>query len=103
MAKAPYTPPPADQLAPFAEMLKVIGHAVRLRIVLLLTDAGDDGQTVSQICQSLELPQATASQHLILLKQTGVLSSTKTGTHIRYRVANKLSARIGELAEATSN
>ena len=80
----------AQQLERAAAMLKVLSHPKRLAIVDLLGKAnkGKDSQlSVTDIYQALELPQAIASQHLITLKDRGVLKSTKVGTKIYYALA----------------
>jgi DNA-binding transcriptional ArsR family regulator len=79
----------AQQLDRAAAMLKVLSHPKRLAIVDLLGKVkGKDQQlSVTDIYQALELPQAIASQHLITLKDRGVLKSTKVGTKIYYSLA----------------
>jgi DNA-binding transcriptional ArsR family regulator len=68
-----------------AAMLKVLAHPKRLAIVDLL--GKEDKMTVTEIYQYLDLPQAIASQHLITLKDKGVLSSFKVGTKIYYSLS----------------
>lgn len=79
----------AQQLDRAAAMLKVLSHPKRLAIVDLLGKAkGKEQQmSVTEIYQALDLPQAIASQHLITLKDRGVLKSTKIGTKIYYSLA----------------
>ncbi|GEO03346.1 MAG: hypothetical protein JWQ14_1668 [Adhaeribacter sp.] len=68
-----------------ASMLKVLAHPKRLAIVDLL--GKEEKMTVTEIYQYLDLPQAIASQHLITLKDKGVLSSFKVGTKIYYSLS----------------
>ena len=79
----------AQQLARAAAMLKVLSHPKRLAIVDLLGKMkGKEQQlSVTEIYQALDLPQAIASQHLITLKDRGVLKSNKVGTKIYYSLA----------------
>ena len=65
-----------------AAMLKVLAHPKRMAIVDLL--GREERLTVTEIYNQLEMPQAIASQHLITLKDRGVLSSKKEGTKIYY-------------------
>jgi ArsR family transcriptional regulator len=60
-----------------AEILKVLGHPVRLKIV-----AGLISQTcnVKKIWECLGLPQATVSQHLALLKNKGIIEGRREGS-----------------------
>ena len=70
-----------------AELLKVLGHPVRLKIVAGLLDKAEC--CVKDMWECLEMPQATVSQHLTLLKHKGVVESYREGTHVRYKVADK--------------
>ncbi len=67
-----------------ASYLKVLGHAKRLEIVCLLH--GHE-LTVNQIVQMTDLRQATVSQHLMLLKQSGLVSTSKIGKEMYYVLA----------------
>lgn len=70
----------AEKLEYVAGMLRVIAHPVRLNILDLLQLHGR--LTVQDIQERLGLEQAIASQHLILMKDKGVLRAEKQG---RYR------------------
>jgi DNA-binding transcriptional ArsR family regulator len=79
----------AEQLDRAAAMLKVLSHPKRLAIVDLLgkSKSKDHQMSVTEIYQALDIPQAIASQHLITLKDRGVLKSSKVGTKIYYSLA----------------
>lgn len=79
----------AEQLDRAAAMLKVLSHPKRLAIVDLLGKSKnkDHQMSVTEIYQALDIPQAIASQHLITLKDRGVLKSSKVGTKIYYSLA----------------
>jgi ArsR family transcriptional regulator len=68
-----------------AEILKVLGHPVRLKIV-----AGLISQTcnVKKIWECLGLPQATVSQHLALLKNKGIIEGRREGVEVFYHVVS---------------
>jgi ArsR family transcriptional regulator len=70
-----------------AELLKVLGHPVRLKIVAGLQEKAEC--CVKDIWECLEMPQATVSQHLALLKHKGVVESYREGVNVRYRVIDK--------------
>lgn len=74
-----------------AEILKVLGHPVRLKIV-----AGLMSQTcnVKKIWECLQLPQATVSQHLALLKNKGVIEGRRDGVEVFYHVISEDARRI---------
>jgi ArsR family transcriptional regulator len=77
-----------------AEILKVLGHPVRLKIVagLCLQECN-----VKHIWECLGLPQATVSQHLALLKNKGVIEGKRDGVEVYYSVINPLAKKIVEM------
>ena len=68
-----------------AEILKVLGHPVRLKIVAGLMSQSCN---VKKIWECLELPQATVSQHLALLKNKGVIEGKRDGVEVFYQVTS---------------
>lgn len=76
-----------------AEVLKVIGHPVRLKIVAGLLSQSCN---VKKIWECLELPQATVSQHLALLKNKGIISGRREGVEVFYEVVSPLAKSIIE-------
>lgn len=69
-----------------AEILKVLGHPVRLKIVCgLITQ----NACVTDIHSCLGLPQATVSQHLSLLKNKKIVKSTRDGVRMQYQVIDE--------------
>ena len=77
-----------------AEILKVLGHPVRLKIVAgLLSEACN----VKKIWECLGLPQATVSQHLALLKNKGIIEGRRNGVEVYYSV---ISASARQIIEA---
>jgi DNA-binding transcriptional ArsR family regulator len=77
-----------------SEILKVLGHPVRLKIVAGLCSQGCN---VKYIWECLGLPQATVSQHLALLKNKGIISGTRDGVEVHYSVINPLARKIIEI------
>lgn len=77
-----------------AEMLKVLGHPIRLKIV-----AGLCAQecNVKHIWECLGLPQATVSQHLALLKNKRIIEGTREGVEVRYAVVSPFVRRLVEI------
>ncbi|MFY9176542.1 MAG: metalloregulator ArsR/SmtB family transcription factor [Caldicoprobacterales bacterium] len=69
-----------------AEILKVLGHPVRLCIVNgLITKECN----VSGIQDCLKLPQSTISQHLSILKAHGIIKGKRNGLEITYSVVDE--------------
>ena len=79
-----------------SEILKVLGHPIRLKIVAGLCARECN---VKHIWECLALPQATVSQHLALLKNKGVIEGTREGVEVRYAVVNPLVRRLIEVIE----
>lgn len=71
-----------ESLEKAATMLKAIAHPVRISIVGFLEDGSK--KTVTEIHMHLGLEQATASHHLGILKDKGVLSSIREGKNTLY-------------------
>jgi ArsR family transcriptional regulator, virulence genes transcriptional regulator len=71
-----------ENLEKAAGMLKAIAHPVRITIVGCL----EDGQkrTVTEIHKQLGIEQSTASHHLGILKDKGVLASKREGKNTLY-------------------
>jgi ArsR family transcriptional regulator len=74
-----------------AEILKVLGHPIRLKIVAGLCNKECN---VKHIWECLELPQATVSQHLALLKHKGIIEGKRDGVEVHYSVINPLAKKI---------
>lgn len=74
-----------------AEVLKVLGHPVRLKIVAGLCAKECN---VKHIWECLGLPQATVSQHLALLKNKGIIEGKRDGVEVHYSVVHPLAIRI---------
>ena len=66
-----------------AQLFRVLGHPVRIRILELLVDGE---RTVGQLQAELDLDSSGTSQHLAALRQQGVLESRRVGTNVYYRI-----------------
>lgn len=74
-----------------AEILKVLGHPIRLKIVAGLCSQQCN---VKHIWECLQLPQATVSQHLALLKNKGIIEGKRDGVEVHYSVVHPLAKKI---------
>ncbi|MDR5658352.1 metalloregulator ArsR/SmtB family transcription factor [Serpentinicella sp. ANB-PHB4] len=72
----------------YAELLKALGHPIRLCIVKGLLDS--KGCNVTKIQDCLAIPQSTISQHLAKLKNAGIITGDRQGLEITYRVNNPI-------------
>ena len=71
-----------ETLEKAANMLKAIAHPIRISIVGYLEDGKK--RTVTEIHKQLGIEQSTASHHLGILKDRGVLSSKREGKNTWY-------------------
>lgn len=79
------------QYASEAEVLKVLGHPIRLKIVAGLCTQECN---VKHIWECLGLPQATVSQHLALLKNKGIIAGKREGVEVHYSVIHPLAKKV---------
>ena len=70
-----------------AELLKALGHPVRLCIVRGLLQKDQCNVTYMQEC--LGLPQSTVSQHLQKLRTAGIVQAERNGLEINYTIADE--------------
>jgi DNA-binding transcriptional ArsR family regulator len=69
-----------------ASKLRAISHPLRIAVIDLL--ANGKKMSVTEIYQSLDIEQATASHHLNILKNKGILDSKREGKKIYYSLRN---------------
>lgn len=71
-----------EDLERASNMLKAIAHPIRISIVSCLEN--NQNKTVTEIHNLLGIEQSTASHHLGILKDKGVLSSRREGKNTYY-------------------
>lgn len=72
-------------LAAAAQLFKVLGSESRL---LLLRLIGQESRTVGALAEASGLSQPLVSQHLRTLRQAGLVTATRSGKEVTYRVAD---------------
>ncbi|MCF8235254.1 MAG: metalloregulator ArsR/SmtB family transcription factor [Bacteroidales bacterium] len=70
-----------------ASKLRAMAHPMRIAIIDLLNDT--EKLSVTQIYKKLKLEQASASHHLNILKNKGVLVSRRDGKKIYYSLKSR--------------
>jgi len=68
-------------------VLKALGELTRMRILRFLLR---EPKSVGEIAQALEISQYNASKHLRILREAGLLSTTKDGKRRLYVLAADL-------------
>lgn len=71
-----------EKLELAASKLRAVAHPMRIAIIDLLTD--NVKLTVTEIYEHLNIEQASASHHLNILKNKGLLDSKRNGKMIYY-------------------
>ena len=77
-----------------AELLKALAHPRRLEVIHLLRD---QELPVSDIHTMLDLPQANISQHLMVLRDAGVVKTRRDGKQIYYQLSDKNIIKASDL------
>ncbi|KFN43458.1 ArsR/SmtB family transcription factor [Arenimonas oryziterrae] len=67
------------------EALRALGHESRLAAFRQLVQAGADGLSVGELRERLQLPPATLSAHLNVLRAAGLVGDVREGRVIRVR------------------
>lgn len=67
------------------QLLKALANSRRLEIIHLLRD---QALSVTDIHTMLDLPQANVSQHLMVLKEAGIVKTHKKGKQVFYQLAH---------------
>jgi DNA-binding transcriptional ArsR family regulator len=81
-----------NKLEAAAGKLRAISHPMRIAIIDLLSKGNQ--MSVTDIYKSLDIEQATASHHLSILKNKGVLDSKRDGKKIYYALRSSILTEI---------
>ena len=100
-------PPLASEMGEceLAVLAKALGHPARVRILRLLL--ARDACVCGEIVAELPLAQATVSQHLKILRDSGLVQGEVDGPRVCYCVDRSrlgaLGALVGELCDASTD
>ncbi|MFD5123541.1 ArsR/SmtB family transcription factor [Streptomyces sp. NPDC058385] len=73
-----------------AEFFRMLGHPVRIRVLELLQDGP---KPVRDLLTAIEIEPSSLSQQLAVLRRSGIVTATRTGTTVVYELAG------GDVAE----
>jgi DNA-binding transcriptional ArsR family regulator len=73
------------------DIYSAIGNQVRAKLLLCLAKKP---KTVTELIGNCDLSQSAVSQHLLKLKQSGLISATKKGQFVTYSLKYTQAARI---------
>lgn len=86
-----------DKLDTATSMLKAIAHPMRIAILKYLE--GGKRLTVTQIHELLGIEQSTTSHHLGILRNKGVLCSSREGKNTFYYLKHNILSQIVDCLE----
>lgn len=89
----------ASQIKTFSKQYKALGNSKRLEIITLLQG---HSLTVNQIVQMTALRQAAVSQHLIVLKESDMVSTQKLGKEVYYTLNQSHFMDLANLTKSLS-
>jgi len=81
-----------EELGRMAQVLKLLAHPHRLKIIDLLETGGE--APVHVLVDALDLPQAATSNHLNLMRRVGLVESDRRGKEVWYRLGDRRSLAI---------
>ncbi|MEU6379806.1 metalloregulator ArsR/SmtB family transcription factor [Streptomyces sp. NPDC046909] len=73
-----------------AEFFRMLGHPVRIRVLELLQDGP---KPVRELLAEIEVEPSNLSQQLAVLRRSGIVTATRTGSTVIYELAG------GDVAE----
>lgn len=85
----------------FARVLHALANPARLQLIRLLI--GRDACTGTEVFASLELAQSTISEHLRVLGEAGLVSSTSVGTRNCYCLVTERLAALRQALDTLSD
>ena len=74
-----------------AELFGVLSSPVRLKVLNMLCDGQ---RSVNELLAQIDTTQPNLSQHLNLMYRSGILSRTKAGTQVIYKISSKTAAGL---------
>ena len=78
-------------------VLRAVNHKLRQKMIDLLDEHGK--MTVTEIYIKLRLEQSVASQHLAILRRSGVVATERQGKFIFYAIDQERLSQISRLVE----
>ena len=82
-----------EYVAVAARVLGLLSHPKRLNLVLALAQGP---ATVSELCEHLGMSQSSASHHLGILRNTGLVQDEREGQWVVYRINVPMWTAMGD-------
>src|SRR5690606_19636646 len=81
-----------------ANLFKGLAHPMRIRILELLAQAPEQSAAVSHLLAETGMEASHLSQHLATLRRHGVVTASRTGNVVLYRLAHPVIAELLSIA-----
>ena len=81
-----------EELKNRAEILKILGHPERLKILRLLFTNGE--MCIKELCEALGFTQQRVSRHIGIMKEIEIVKSRKKGTRSIHYIDSKFAKEI---------
>ncbi|AEE46766.1 ArsR/SmtB family transcription factor [Cellulomonas fimi] len=95
---------PSSATAPLyaikAELFRCLAHPTRIQALEVLSAAPEHAAPVSELLAATGVEASVLSQHLAVLKRAGVVTSTRSGNAVVYRLGRPLVAELLVVARA---
>lgn len=82
------------------EFFKALGDLSRLRLIRILSSSEENLYCVADLAKKLGITQPAVSQHLKVLRHIGLVSSSKMGFRVYYRINKEV---LSGLKQATDS
>ncbi|KAA0890354.1 ArsR/SmtB family transcription factor [Oryzomonas rubra] len=80
-----------DSHKSIAHLLKILGHPIRLKILLSMVN---ESKSVKNISEYLGLKQTTVSKHVALLKMNGIIEGKRNSSAMHYAIINSQAKKL---------
>src|SRR6188508_137369 len=76
-----------EELEQLANLFRLLSDRTRLNLLMLLADGE---RNVTNLCETLRLPQPTVSHHLGLLRMSNVIANRRDGKQVFYSLDGRV-------------
>lgn len=77
-------------------VMSALAQSTRMRVFVLLLDAGPAGMGSSDIADAVGVPRNLMSSHLAVLSKAGAIVSTKNGRSVTYTAVADVVVALGD-------
>jgi len=82
------------------EFFKALGDLSRLRLIRILASSEENLYCVADLAKRLGITQPAVSQHLKVLRHIGIVSSSKMGFRVYYRINGDVLSGLKKTTDA---